>query len=276
MEQFEEKPAEAGGPPARVCILTPVKDATAHLDRYFECVRNLDYPHDLISLGFLESDSTDDTLGRIESRLPELRRAFRSAQIWKRDFGFHLQPGVPRWSAQVQRPRRAAMARSRNYLASVALGDADWALWIDVDLVDYPANALQRMLATGKDIVHPHCVKEYGGRSFDWNAWKDQQRLLMHDLRGAGELVELDSVGGTMLLVRADLHREGLVFPPFPYGRMHPRARRAGGRLLGWLPPLVKLLMQGELETEGFAMMAHDMGVGCWGMPQLEVRHKDA
>jgi Anp1 len=28
----------------------------------------------------------------------------------------------------------------------------------------------------------------------------------------------LDAVGGTMLLVRAGLHRNGLIFPPFLYG----------------------------------------------------------
>lgn len=278
MDQFEAHsgPARAGGQTPRVCILTPVKDAAPHLDRYFECLSALDYPSECLSLGFLESDSSDDTLALIEARLPELRSRYQSARVWKRDYGFHLPAGLPRWSPKVQVPRRAAMARSRNYLASVALGDAEWALWIDVDLVEYPATILRTMLATGKDIVHPNCVKQPGGPSFDWNAWKDQQRYLMHDLRDAGDLVELDSVGGTMLLVRADLHREGLIFPPFPYGRMHPRARRRGGRLMAWLPPLVAALMPGELETEGFAMMAHDMGAACWGMPRLEVRHKDA
>ena len=34
-----------------------------------------------------------------------------------------------------------------------------------------------------------------------------------------GDLVELDAVGGTVLFIRADVHRDGLVFPPFPYGQ---------------------------------------------------------
>ncbi|QOY91047.1 glycosyltransferase [Paludibaculum fermentans] len=278
VEQSEAMPGSVpgGSMPPRVCILTPVKDATPHLDRYFECLLRLDYPRERLSLGLLESDSTDGTLLQLQSKLSQLQPHFKSARVWNRNFGFHLPDGVPRWAPSQQLPRRAALARSRNYLASVALGDADWALWIDVDLVDYPPDVLNRLLATRKDIVHPHCVKVPGGRSFDWNAWKDQQSLLMHDLRGRGELVELDSVGGTMLLVRADLHREGLIFPPFPYGRLHPKARRRGGRALGWLARLAGRLVPGEIETEGFAMMAHDMGVPCWGMPQLEVRHKDA
>ena len=63
-----------------------------------------------------------------------------------------------------------------------------------------------------------------------------------------GELVELHSVGGTMLLVRADVHRDGLVFPAYPYGLKNERVRDDN-------------LWQGEIETEGLAIMAHDMGV---------------
>jgi hypothetical protein len=49
------------------------------------------------------------------------------------------------------------------------------------------------------------------------------------------------------LLVHAELHRHGLVFPSFPYRR--------------------------RIETEGLSMMAMDMGVLSWGMPFLEVLH---
>ena len=59
-------------------------------------------------------------------------------------------------------------------------------------------------------------------------------------------LVELDSVGDSVLLVRADLHRRGLLFPPVPY-KYH-------------------------IGAEGLAYLARDMGVRCWGMPQVEVQ----
>jgi mannan polymerase complexes MNN9 subunit len=32
-----------------------------------------------------------------------------------------------------------------------------------------------------------------------------------------GDIVKLDGVGGTLLLVRADIHRMGAIFPPFGY-----------------------------------------------------------
>jgi hypothetical protein len=74
--------------------------------------------------------------------------------------------------------------------------------------------------------------------------------LPLSKLRGNGSVehvVELDGVGGAMLLVKADLHREGLMFPPAPYRR--------------------------RIETEGLAMLARDMGHRAWGMPNLEVIH---
>jgi len=86
----------------------------------------------------------------------------------------------------------------------------------------------------------------------------------MDALRGGADLVRLDAVGGTMLLIRADLHREGLVFPAFPYGRRNRFARETN--------PLMGDGM-GEVETEGLGLMAKDMGHECWGMPNLEIVH---
>jgi len=158
------------------------------------------------------------------------------------------------------------LAKSRNHLLSRALADEDWVLWLDVDVIAYPRDIVERLLAAGRDIVQPHCVTE-GGRTFDHNAWRDQGRLLMSDLRAEGDLVRLHAVGGTMLLVRADLHRDGLIFPPFLYGRASPFVRQPNP----WLPDTV-----GELETEGLGLMAMDMGHQCWGLPNLEILHRNA
>lgn len=57
----------------------------------------------------------------------------------------------------------------------------------------------------------------------------------------------MDSVGGTALLVRGDLHRRGLTFPVESYG--------------------------GYIETEGLAMMARDKGLSCWALPRLRIVH---
>lgn len=241
----------------RILILTPVKDATEYLDDYCRNLARLSYPHTLISLGFLESDSSDGTFGDLERRRPDLRQEFRRVGLWKRDFGYRLPAGIHRGAEPIQIERRTVLAKSRNHLLFHALDDEDWVLWLDVDVVEYPPDLIERLLATGEQIVQPHCVLDYGGPTFDCNGWRDRGRLHLDDLRDEGELVELDAVGGTALLVRADLHRDGLIFPAFLYGRENPRIREG----------------RGELETEGLGIMARDMGEVCWGMPHLEVIH---
>jgi hypothetical protein len=251
---------------AAVLVLTPMKDAARFLGDYFAALGRLTYPADRLSLGFLESDSADDTYASLTARLPDLARRYRRARAWKRDFGFRIPPGYPRWAPAFQIPRRTVLSKSRNHLLFRALDDEDWVLWLDVDVIEYPADVLERLLATGKDVVQPHCVKVHGGPTFDLNAWRDGGRTHMDALRSAGDLVRLDAVGGSMLLVRADVHRDGLVFPPFLYGRPSPAVRRPNP----WSPATV-----GELETEGLGIMARDMGHQCWGMPNLEILHRD-
>jgi hypothetical protein len=75
---------------------------------------------------------------------------------------------------------------------------------------------------------------------------RGEGRLYLEDVADQ-DLVRVDSVGGTALLVRAELHREGLNFPAYSYG--------------------------GYIETEGLAMMARDMGHQCWALPQLRIVH---
>jgi glycosyltransferase involved in cell wall biosynthesis len=252
-----------------VLIATPVKDAAAHLDAYFDVLATLSYPRAATSLAFLESDSTDGTYEALLARLPQLAKVYRRVRAWKRDFGFRIPEGMHRWSGPWQISRQRVLARSRNYLLSKALTDEEWVLWIDADVTAFPPDVIERLLAAGKEIVHPHCVRSDTGTTFDHNAWRDRGRLHMDDLRHEGDLVRLDAVGGTMLLVKADVHREGLVFPPFLYGQRSPFVRDPhplgdGGVLEGAV---------GEIETEGLGLMAKDMGYECWGMPNLETVH---
>ena len=73
-------------------ILTPVKDAADCLDRYWQLIRQLTYPHHLLSLGFLESDSIDNTFPASKTSLPALAREFRSVGLWKKDFAYRIPP----------------------------------------------------------------------------------------------------------------------------------------------------------------------------------------
>jgi mannan polymerase complexes MNN9 subunit len=57
--------------------------------------------------------------------------------------------------------------------------------------------------------------------------------------------VDLDGVGGTALLVKAEVHRDGAMFPPFPFYHL--------------------------IETEGFAKMASRLGWKSYGLPNYLV-----
>lgn len=72
-------------------------------------------------------------------------------------------------------------------------------------------------------------------------------RLYLPDLRREGRVVPIDGVGGCTLLIRADLHRKGLVFP--------------------------EELIDHHIETEGLAKLAKQMNFGVYGMPFVEVIH---
>ena len=181
--------------------------------------------------------------------------------LHKRDFGFHIPLGHKRWADGIQLGTPTILARSRNQLLFRALGDEDFVLWIDVDLVEYPSDILHRLIDTHFEIVTPDCVCTPGGPSFDRNAWTDGGAVTLDMRRGEGP-IRLQSVGGTMLLVRADLHRDGLIFPPFPYGNASPNARSQH-----------PVWGRGEIETEGLGIMALDMGVQPWGLPDVQIVH---
>jgi mannosyltransferase OCH1-like enzyme/glycosyltransferase involved in cell wall biosynthesis len=251
----------------KVLILIPVKDAVKHLPLCLSNLRSLTFPHARISLGFVESDSQDETYTWLSEKLPDLQREFRRTVLLKRDYGYRITGS--RWAADKQRRRREILARSRNYLLSCALQDEDWVLWLDADVAHYPENVIESLLAHGKEIAVPNCVVLGSNRQYDLNTYRlksdadqiDWQpyiidgllqppaalgRWYLNDLQ-LFDAVEVDAVGGTMLLIRADLHREGLIFPPYPY------------RL--------------TIETEGLSAMAKDMGYHSWGLPKLVIHH---
>lgn len=249
-----------------VLVLTPVRDATAHLERYVTLLERLDHPRRALRLGLLEGDSEDGTFEALEALRPRLERRFDRVTLARRHYGLRMPAGIPRWAPHLQIPRRSVLAKCRNVLLSCALTDEEWVLWVDVDLDDYPPDVLRRLMAADRDVVAPHVVTRPAGPTFDWNSWRDQGRVRLDGLRGGPELVRLDAVGTAMLLVRAEVHREGLVFPTFLYGGENRFARDPNpwtGR------------GKGELESEGLGLMAKDMGRECWGMPGLEVVHRN-
>lgn len=147
----------------RVLILTPLRDAAPYLPRYFELLMRLTYPHELIDLAFLVSDSTDDTLGALAMELDrvqshsDLKIPFHSATIIEKDFKVTLSQSVEdRHSFAAQGPRRKAMGKARNFLLySTLKPDHSWVYWRDVDIKDSPITIIEDFIAHDKDIIVP-------------------------------------------------------------------------------------------------------------------------
>ena len=251
-----------------VLVLTPVKNSAHEAVGYVDRLLALTHPAQHLALGLLVSDSTDDTGAVFATEIQRLTQAgWRSARMWHRDFGYQIPDGVPRWEPSIQLDRRRVLALSRNHLLFNALtDDIDWVLWLDADVLEFQPDIIELLLSMQRDILQPHCVREWGGPTFDLNAWRDKGRLHLDDLRSDGFLTKLDAVGGTLLFVRADRHRDGLIWPPYLYGVANPLIRTD--------PATIGRAEIGEIETEGLGMMAADMGLTCWGLPHVEIRHR--
>ena len=185
-----------------------------------------------------------------------------------------------------QKIRRAAMSKARNSLLFTTMGPTtSWILWLDSDIVETPPSLIQDLAAHNKPIIVPNCYQRYFDkdknamdvRPYDFNSWVDSDTAKnLGDKMGKDEIlmegyaeiatyrtlmaymadhtphadpsreVELDGVGGTALLVKAEVHRDGAMFPPFAFYHL--------------------------IETEGFAKMASRLGWKSWGLPNYFVR----
>ncbi|KAI0164848.1 glycosyltransferase family 62 protein [Xylariaceae sp. FL1272] len=274
-----------------VLILTPM---ARFYQEYWDNLLKLDYPHDLISLGFILPKNKEGNIATAQlqaqvskTQTGPLESRFRSIVIERQDFDPPLvsQEESERHKMENQKERRSAMSRARNSLLFTTLGaDTSWVLWLDADIVDTPATLIQDLAAHDKPLIVPNCYQKYtdpesgklAERPYDFNSWQDSATAKdMGDKMGPDDIllegyssmatyrtlmaymadlnderdaeVDLDGVGGTALLVKADVHRDGAMFPPFPFYHL--------------------------IETEGFAKMASRLNYRATGLPNYKVYH---
>ena len=91
----------------KILIAVPVKNAVANLATHFALLDRLHYPRAQITLAYLESDSRDGTFDALRARLAQMGRRYRRCRLLKQDMGFHVPPGVSRWTHEIQLVRRA-------------------------------------------------------------------------------------------------------------------------------------------------------------------------
>lgn len=182
-----------------------------------------------------------------------------------------------------QKERRSLMSLSRNSLLFTTIqSDTSWVFWLDSDVIETPPTILQDMTKHNVDVLVANCWQRYvengeaKSRPYDYNSWIDSpaaqemaalmgpddillegyaematyRTLMAHLYQQSGsssEKIELDGVGATSLLVKADVHRDGAMFPPFAFYHL--------------------------IESEGFAKMAKRLNYKVYGLPNYLVYH---
>ena len=184
-----------------------------------------------------------------------------------------------RHDEDTQRVRRGEIAKLRNYLMLRTLRDESHILWLDADVYRLSPGIIPTMIShsyrSDVGIITARCsigdIADY-----DWNAWSgprsvpDVEELAaldaggnynVHSAEGTKhlgdliretsntDLVPLDSVGATILYIRAALIHQGLAFAySFIVGTTWQRE--------GW----------DGIESESICYLARSLGAGCFGM----------
>lgn len=147
----------------RILLCVPLRDAESHLSMFFSHLRNFTYPHHLIDLAFLVSDSKDNTLTVLSDGLQALQddadpiMHYGEISIIEKDFGQKVNQDVEsRHGFAAQASRRKLMAQARNWLLSAALRPYhSWVYWRDVDVETAPFTILEDLMRHNKDVIVP-------------------------------------------------------------------------------------------------------------------------
>lgn len=130
---------------------------------FFSHLRNFTYPHHLIDMAFLVSDSKDSTLDILTETLDEIQadpdpwQHFGEVSIIEKDFGQKVNQDVEsRHGFAAQASRRKLMAQARNWLLSATLRPYhSWVYWRDVDVETAPFTILEDLMRHNKDVIVP-------------------------------------------------------------------------------------------------------------------------
>nr|ABB02615.1 putative glycosyltransferase [Aspergillus niger] len=267
----------------RVLILTPL---ARFYQEFWDNVVKLSYPHELISIGFIVPNTKDGhaAVTALEQAISETQSGpidSRFRQHQHPSPGLRPAHSI----AGRERAPQNVQPESTSLLFTTLGPSTSWVLWLDSDIVETPATLIQDLTAHNRPVIVPNCFQRYYNkdakkmdvRPYDFNSWIDSSTAeQLAETMGPDEIssrekldcppsgtpeahkakfrgrprpsreIELDGVGGTALLVKADVHRDGAMFPAFPFYHL--------------------------VETEGFAKMAKRLGYSVYGLPDYFVR----
>ncbi|KAE8380144.1 Anp1-domain-containing protein [Aspergillus bertholletiae] len=273
----------------RVLMCTPLRDASSHLPMFFSHLRNLTYPHHLIDLAFLVSDSKDNTLEMLSSMLGELQAdsdphmPFGEISVIHKDFGQKVTQDVEsRHGFAAQAGRRKLMAQARNWLLSATLRPAhSWVYWRDADVETAPFTIIEDLMRHDKDVIVPNVWRPLpdwlgGEQPYDLNSWQESETAL-----ALAETLDEDAVIVEGYAEYATW-RPHLAYLRDPYGDPDMEMELDG---VGGVSILAKAKVfragvhfpafsfEKHAETEAFGKMAKRMGFSVVGLPHYTIWH---
>lgn len=235
-----------------------------------------------------EGDNALQQLESYVKKTQSSKDKFKKITILRQDSGsLESQTEKERHALKVQKERRSMMALARNSLVFTTISPStSWCLWLDADIIETPPTLLQDLVSHNKPVVSANVyqrftdpnTKQAAIRPYDFNNWVESETglqiaaglkedeivvegyaematyrpLMAHFYEADGDRnteMALDGVGGGAVLVKADVHRDGAMFPSFPFYHL--------------------------IETEGFAKMAKRLGYEVFGLPNYLVYHYD-
>lgn len=273
----------------RVLFLVPLRDASAHLPMFFSNLKNLTYPHNLIDLAFLISDTSDSTLVDLNNLMKEIQNdpvkanRFGRIDIFEKNFGQNVgQSFSDRHGFSAQGPRRKKMAIARNWLLTAALRpEHSWVYWRDADVETIPATILEDLMHHDKDVIVPNIwrpLPDWLGNEqpYDLNSWQESE--------GGIELA--DSLDEDAVIVEGypeyATWRAHLAYLRDPKGDPEVEIELDG---IGGVSILAKakVFRQGAMfpafsfkkhaETEAFGKLCKTMGFSVIGLPHYVIWH---
>ncbi|KAK9373407.1 Anp1-domain-containing protein [Lipomyces chichibuensis] len=273
----------------RVLMCIPLRDAAPHLPLMFSHLRNLTYPHSLIDMAFLVSDSKDETLLLLNTFLEKLQsdedphQRFGHIDIFEKDFGQVVGQGFSdRHGFAAQGPRRKLMARARNWLLSASLKpEHSWVYWRDADVEVAPPTVIEDLMRHNKDVIVPNIWRPLpdwlgGEQPYDLNSWQESETAI--------QLAQ--TLGEDAVIVEGypeyATWRPHLAYLRDPYGDPDVEMEIDG---VGGVSILAKARVfrggahfpafsfERHAETEGFGKMCKRMGFSVVGLPHYVIWH---
>lgn len=273
----------------RILLCVPLRDAEPHLAMFFSHLHNFTYPHHLIDLAFLVSDSKDRTLEVLSENLeaiqadPDPKQPYGEISIIEKDFGQKVNQDVEsRHGFAAQASRRKLMAQARNWLLSAALRPYhSWVYWRDVDVETAPFTILEDLMRHNKDVIVPNVWRPLpdwlgGEQPYDLNSWQESETAL-----ALADTLDEDAVIVEGYAEYATW-RPHLAYLRDPYGDPDMEMEIDG---VGGVSILAKAKVfrsgvhfpafsfEKHAETEGFGKMAKRMRYSVVGLPHYTIWH---